>query len=310
MFINRLRKKFKHLRRWAERQALTAYRVYDRDLPDYPFAVDWYDAHVHIAEYPRRRAIREGLAETQREEVIAAVQEVLEVPRARIYVKTHVPMKWGEEQYERSATRGERFTVQENKLRFWVNLGPYLDTGLFLDHRNTRSRVRSEAQGKRMLNLFAYTGSFTVYAAAGGAASTLTVDLSNTYLEWASENLALNGLSGPTHRLQQADVLDWIHEAAREKARYDLVVLDPPSFSTSKRMVKRFEVQRDHAMLLAGVRALMSKGGTLYFSTNFLGFSPAPRAFEGFAVEELTPRSLPQDFEQRNIHRCWRLVAA
>ncbi|MGZ3458548.1 MAG: class I SAM-dependent methyltransferase, partial [Archangium sp.] len=189
--------------------------------------------------------------------------------------------------------------------------GDYLDTGLFMDHRLTRARVREEAKARRFLNLFCYTGAFTVYAAAGGAAHTLSVDLSNTYLDWAEENLALNGLADPRHVLLRADAMAWVQEQRKAtEETFDLVVCDPPSFSTSKRMHGTFNVQCDHVRLLEGIRELLSPGGVLYFSTNFLGFElkdSATRGYEG--VEELTPGSIPEDFQRKDIHRCWRMVA-
>jgi 23S rRNA (cytosine1962-C5)-methyltransferase len=196
--------------------------------------------------------------------------------------------------------------VEEQGLKFWVNLRDYLDTGLFLDHRLTRSRVCAEAAGKRFLNLFAYTGSFTVYAAAGGARSTTTVDLSNTYLDWAADNLALNGFRGAQHQLVRADAAPWIEEAGAQGERFDLIVLDPPSFSASK-MARRFDVQKDHVRLLTATLALLSDGGTLYFSTNFQGFQLDTARLTGTTIEELTPGSIPEDFHFKEVHRCWRL---
>ncbi|MFZ5470836.1 MAG: class I SAM-dependent methyltransferase [Myxococcota bacterium] len=307
MFENRLRKNARHRHKWARRSGLSAYRLYDRDLPEYPFAIDWYDGRVHLVEYPRRKALRTGDAVLLRSEVLQAVQAVLDVPPERIYTKTHLPQPWGRTQYERQAEGSERFVVEEQGQKFWVNLGDYLDTGLFLDHRLTRARVRAEANGRRFLNLFAYTGSFSVYAAAGGARSTTTVDLSNTYCAWAENNLALNGVGGAHHRVVRADVRAWLRQAAARRERFDLVVLDPPSFSTSKKMTGTFDVQRDHPQLIADTLALLVAGGVLYFSTNFQGFHLDERAVAGLSVEELTPRSIPEDFRP-GIHRCWRLV--
>ena len=301
-FANRLRKNARHLRRWAEREGTDAYRVYDRDMPEYPVVVEWYAGRVQVQLFPRR----DGELDVVQAEVGAAVEEVLGVPAARVHWKTHRPHKWGESQYQREGDRGERFTVREHDLRLWVNLGDYLDTGLFLDHRGTRARVRSEARGKRFLNLFCYTGAFTAHAAAGGAASTTSVDLSPHYLEWAEANLEENGLSGRQHRLIQADAVEWLQQ--RRPERFDLVVLDPPSFSTSKRMSRRFDVQRDHPRLLRDALGLLAPGGVLYFSTNFRGFRLDERSLEGTSHQELTPRSLPEDFHQRDIHRCWRVA--
>ncbi|HEX5748276.1 MAG TPA: class I SAM-dependent methyltransferase [Archangium sp.] len=309
MFENRLRKNVKHFRKWAKARGLTAFRVYDRDVPEYTYAVDLYADHVHLVEYPRRRALKS--LEEQRAEVLAAVTAVLEVPPERVHVKTHLPQPWGRSQYGRVGEGTERLVVEEQGLKFWVNLGDYLDTGLFMDHRLTRARVRDEAKGKSFLNLFCYTGAFTVYAAAGGASRTLSVDLSNTYLDWAEENLALNGLSAPRHTLLRADAMAWVQDQRQDPEQtFDLVVCDPPSFSTSKKMQGSFNVQRDHVRLLEGIRELLNPGGVLYFSTNFLGFELKDSAVRGYeGVEELTPGSIPEDFQRQEIHRCWRMVA-
>lgn len=309
MFENRLHKNVKHFRKWAKARGLTAFRVYDRDVPEYTYAVDLYADRVHLVEYPRRRALKS--LEEQRAEVLAAVTAVLEVPPERIHVKTHLPQPWGRSQYGRVGEGTERLVVEEQGLKFWVNLGDYLDTGLFMDHRLTRARVRDEAKAKSFLNLFCYTGAFTVYAAAGGASRTLSVDLSNTYLDWAEENLALNGLSDPRHTLLRADAMAWVQDQRQDPEQsFDLVVCDPPSFSTSKKMQGSFNVQRDHVRLLEGIRELLNPGGVLYFSTNFLGFELKDTAVRGYeGVEELTPGSIPEDFQRKEIHRCWRMVA-
>jgi 23S rRNA (cytosine1962-C5)-methyltransferase len=322
-FANRLRKNFRHLKRWAERQQTNAFRVYDRDLPEYPFVVEWYDGEVHLVEFQRRRPAED--LEALRQEVLAGVLAVLEVPETRVHKKTHLPMPWGRAQYQREGNEGRLFPVTEHGLKLWVNLTDYLDTGLFLDHRATRARVGREASGKRFLNLFCYTGVFTVHAAAGGAKSTTSVDLSNTYLDWAEKNLSANGFTarlveavgdargssrsagGPgTHTLLRSDVTRWI-EQAQGGERFDLIVLDPPSFSASKKMVGSFNVQRDHVKLLEATLGLLAPTGTLYFSTNFRGFKLEADVLPA-RFEELTPRSLPEDIHQKDIHRCWRVT--
>ncbi|MEN9798671.1 MAG: hypothetical protein RL653_2367 [Pseudomonadota bacterium] len=307
-FENRLKKNLRHLSRWAARAGHTCYRVYDKDVPEFPYAVDWYDGRVQLVEFPRRRALARGEQDSERAAVLDTVSRVLAVPPERISVKTHLPQPWGRAQYGRTGDEGEFFTVVENGLRFRVNLGDYLDTGLFMDHRDTRARVRSEARGKRVLNLFAYTGSFSVYAAAGGAASTTSVDLSNTYCDWAQENLELNALWNDRQEIIRADVLQWMEQAARGGRTFDLIVLDPPSFSTSKKMERSFNVQRDQLKLLAQARALLAPGGVLYFSTNFRGFELKADQLRGLRAEELTPASLPPDFHDKALHRCWRMT--
>jgi 23S rRNA (cytosine1962-C5)-methyltransferase len=231
---------------------------------------------------------------------------VLEVDPELVFTKTHAPQPWGRLRYGRLSDAGAEFEVREGPMRFIVNLSDRLDTGLFLDHRNTRARVRGESAGKRVLNLFAYAGSFTVAAATGGAASTTSVDLSATYLDWARRNLALNRVRAADHLLVRADCLRWMDEA---RGQWDLVVLDPPPHSTSKAMRGDFNVQRDHQRLLARALGLLAPAGVLYFSTNYRAFRLEPEGLPA-RFEELTPRSLPPDFHQRDVHRCWRIEGA
>jgi 23S rRNA (guanine2069-N7)-methyltransferase len=307
-FGHRLRKNARHLGRWAERSGVTAWRVYDRDIPEYPFVVERYGPAVHLVEYPRR-AQRPSGGHPEREAVLQTVVEVLGVDPSLVFTKTHAPQPWGHSAYGRLSEAGAEFEVREGPLRFRVNLSDRLDTGLFLDHRNTRARVRAESTGKRMLNLFGYTGTFSVAAATGGARSTTTVDLSATYLDWSAANLALNGVAGPANALVRADCLLWLDQARRALPRWDLVVLDPPAHSTSKGMRGDFNVQRDQRRLLEGALALLAPGGVLYFSTNYKGFRFEPEGLPA-RIEELTPRSLPPDFHQRDVHRCWRIEVA
>jgi 23S rRNA (cytosine1962-C5)-methyltransferase len=301
-FANRLRKNARHFHRWAKTHTVTAYRLYDRDLPDVPVDVDWYDGRVVLTAYATRRAVEPATLDALR----AVVMDVLSVSRPNIYVKVRSPKKWGDAQYERMEDTGEPFTVQEQGLRFWVDLCTHLDTGLFLDHRVTRARVREEASGKRVLNLFAYTGAFSVYAAAGGAKATTSVDLSNTYLTTARRNLALNGLDGAHHAFVRADAKEWLG-AQKPGPSFDLVVMDPPSYSASKGMRGTLEIQRDHPRLIAEALGLLSPAGVLYFSTHFRGFQLAAETLASAHFEELTPRSIPEDFRRKDIHRCWRV---
>jgi 23S rRNA (guanine2445-N2)-methyltransferase / 23S rRNA (guanine2069-N7)-methyltransferase len=301
-FANRLRKNHKHLRRWAEREGTDAFRVYDRDMPEYPVVVEWYAGRVQVQLFPRR----EPDAAPLRDEVGAAIEEVLGVPAARIHWKTHRPHKWGESQYEREGDRGERFTVTEHGLKLWVNLGDYLDTGLFLDHRPMRMRIQKEAAGKRFLNLYCYTATASVHAAKGGARTTTSVDLSKTYLDWARRNLSLNGFSDK-NRLEQGDVMAWL-EASRDE--YDLIFIDPPTFSNSKRMEGIFDVQRDQVQLIDLAMARLAPGGVLYFSNNFRKFTLEENLAERYAVEEITAQTIDPDFARNGkIHRAWKITA-
>jgi 23S rRNA (cytosine1962-C5)-methyltransferase len=305
-FRNRLLKNARHFRRWAEREHLTAYRVYDRDIPDFPFVVERYGPKVHLVEYPRRSARGEA-GNSLREDILQDVVEVLDVPVESVATKTHLPKAWGREQYPRLGTSQEDVLVEEQGLRFWVNLTDRLDTGLFLDHRLTRARVRGEATQKRFLNLFAYSGAFTVYAAAGGARHTTSVDLSNTALDWTARNLALNALEARAHALVRADALAWLSEAANGQERWDLVVLDPPPFSTSKGMRGSFDVQRDQLRLLREALAVLAPEGTLYFSTNYRQFQLDAHAAALGSFRELTPGILPPDIQRKDVLRLWQV---
>ena len=295
MLANRLKKKAKKLKGWAKQRRLQAYRLYDRDIPEIPVVVDRYKDHLHMAVFwkdhldgKRIAAWREAARDALGAEDIA--------------VKIRKKQKEGA-QYERQEREGERFVVEEAGLSFWVELFGHLDTGLFLDHRETRARVKDESAGKRVLNLFGYTGSFTVYAAAGGAQSVTHVDLSKRYCAWTEENLELNDLQAEVLAL---DTGRFLVEAKAEGRKFDLVVVDPPTFSRSKRMQGSFDIVRDHPALLDEVRAVTSPGGVIYFSTNSRGFNLDDEVAERFARAERC-ESIPQDFQGRHAHRLWRL---
>jgi 23S rRNA (cytosine1962-C5)-methyltransferase len=305
MFANRLRKRQRHIGRWAKRTGTTCYRVYDADMPEFPLAVDWYEDILHVSEYARPHELETDEHVAWLEGSIATLSETLEIPPNRIYLKFRQRQK-GLQQYERFSRVGAEYMVRENGLRFIINPSDYLDTGLFLDHRTTRQMVREAANGKRVLNLFAYTGSFSVYAAAGGAATTLTVDMSNTYLQWADRNMALNGFESEEHRFLQADVMQWLQVPTKE--RWDLIVVDPPTFSNSKRMEGVLDIQRDHVYLLNQVLARTAPGGVVYFSNNFRRFKLDAANIRTPYIEDITKRTIPEDFENKKIHQCFRLV--
>lgn len=294
---NRLAKNVKQRQAWARREGVTAFRLYDLDMPEWPVSIDSYAGVIHVIAYPRKKQLKGGVDGLTAELREACVKGLAVAP-ADVVVKIHEPKAWGEQRFERASGPSRLVTVEEYGRTFECNLSDFLDTGLFLDHRLTRRRVGDEARGKRFLNLFAYTGAFTVHALAGGAAATTTVDLSNTYCAWAERNFALNGFStGPQHRVIRDDVLAWLEH---ERGTYDLIVVDPPSFSASKKMGRRFEVQRDHAWLVERCLDRLAPGGTLYFSNNFLEFELDDALTP---AEELT--KLPADF-RRALHRCWR----
>ena len=268
-FANRLRKVNRHISKWARRQDLGCYRVYDNDMPEFPLVIDRYEDIAHIAEYERNHGMDEQAHSEWLANCLQVISEVLEIDERYLYLK-HRQRQKGISQYERFSRIGAEYIVRENGLRFIINPTDYLDAGLFLDHRNTRQLVRGEAEGKKVLNLFAYTGSFSVYAAAGGASQTLTVDMSATYLKWALRNMEINGFDGEEHQFLQADVLQWLE--ARPEEKWDIVVCDPPTFSNSKRMQQTLDVQRDHVFILNRLLERTNPGGIIYFSTNFRKF--------------------------------------
>lgn len=305
-FANRLRKRARHLRRWPTRRGVTCYRLYERDIPEVPLVVDRYEDALHIAEFQRPHQRTAAQHADWLDLLVQTASETLGVPRALVFVK-HRARQRGSEQYQRVGHSGEFRVVQEGGLRFRVNLSDYLDTGLFLDHRLTRAMVREAAAGANFLNLFAYTGAFTVYAAAGGAAQTTSVDLSATYLDWAEENLRLNGFAGRQHRLLRRDAREYLSSLGGDE-QFDLAVVDPPTFSNSKRLDQDWDIQRDHAALLSSVLAHMTPGGVIFFSTNSRRFKLDEAAMSGATIREISRQTVPEDFRNKRIHRCWRMV--
>ena len=309
MFANRLRKNLLHLGRWLRQQGIHCYRLYDADMPEYALAVDVYEGDerwVHVQEYAAPPSIDARAARLRLREAIGVILEVLALPQTHLFFKVRQRQK-GSAQYERLAERRRFHEVREDGCRFLVNFEDYLDTGLFLDHRQTRALLAELAEGRRFLNLFAYTGTATVYAAKGGALATTSVDLSRTYLDWARQNLELNGVQGPRHELIQADCAPWLEQAAGRR-EFDLIFLDPPSFSTSKRMQGTLDVQRDHVALIKQATRLLTPEGILMFSTNLRPFTLDLDGLQGLLVEDISRATLPRDFERnRRIHRCWKI---
>ena len=290
MLANRARKNFRKLHPRFEQRQIGAFRIYDRDIPEIRAAIDWYEGHLVVAEYAREQT--EGLPWLPT--MARAVAEALEVPWERVHLKT----RRSGQKYDRLARRNERIEVRERDLRFLVNLDDYLDTGLFSDHRETRAMVRNEARGKSFLNLFAYTGTFTCAALKGGAARTTSVDGSQAYLDWARDNLALNGF--PAQALVRSDVLGFLSSTAE---RFQLCVLDPPS--RSDHGGRSFDVQRDHRALIEKTLAVLEPGGVLWFSTNHQRFEPQ---LDGLQVAEMTQKTVPEDHRNRVVHRSFRIV--
>ncbi|HEV2478742.1 MAG TPA: class I SAM-dependent methyltransferase [Puia sp.] len=308
MFRNRLAKVYRHVAKTARRQAVTCYRIYDHDLPEFPFCIERYEDKLYLAEYQRRHGMTEEEHDQWLETCIPTISEVLETPDDLIFYRERRRKAGRQGQYEKLSSEEEFFIAQEAGLSFKINLTDYLDTGLFLDHRITRGMVRGEAAGKKMLNLFCYTGSFSVYGAAGGAVQVDSVDLSKTYLNWAEANMALNVAAGPTkHRFIHADVKQWLDEVPANT--YDLVVMDPPTFSNSKRMKDFLDIQRDHAELINKTLRAMQPGGILYFSTNYRRFQLETEQLTAASVKDITRATTPFDFQGKLFRYCFKIIA-
>jgi 23S rRNA (guanine2445-N2)-methyltransferase / 23S rRNA (guanine2069-N7)-methyltransferase len=315
MFGNRVAKNLKQLEKWATRAHVSCYRIYDADMPEYSFAIDRYAeadgerVWLYVQEYAAPKTIEPEAVQRRRNEALAALPGVTGVPPGHIHLRQRRRTARGE-QYEKLGDAAEFQLVEEGGLRFWVNFTDYLDTGLFLDHRLTRQRLRAGATRARFLNLFAYTGSATVYAVAGRARATTTVDMSATYLDWAQRNLAVNGFSGPGHELIREDCVAWLKGAVAERRQFDLIFLDPPTFSNSKRMTDILDVQRDHRALIDRCMALLAPGGKLVFSNNAQKFRLDPELERLYQVTDITRATLPRDFERNpRIHQCFEITA-
>lgn len=307
-FANRLQKNIKKIEKWAKQQGLDAYRLYDADLPEYNLAVDRYADHIVVQEYAAPKNIDENKARQRLLDAVNTTLNVTGIETNKLILKVRQKQK-GTNQYEKLANKGEYFYVNEYGAKLWVNLTDYLDTGLFLDHRLTRKMLGEMAQGKDFLNLFAYTGSATVHAALGKAKSTTTVDMSNTYLNWAEQNLLLNDIEGKQHKLIQADCLQWLEKCDRQ---FDLIFVDPPTFSNSKRMEDSWDVQRDHIKLMTNLKRILRPNGTIVFSNNKRGFKMDFAKLEelGLSAVEISHKTLPLDFERnKQIHNCWLVQA-
>ena len=308
MFHNRLAKVFRHLQKQAKRQGVTCYRVYDKDIPEYPLSVDLYEGRIYVSEYQRNHGLTEEEHENWLDESVRELENLFEIPRESIFVKSRQRKAGRLGQYQKTDDAGEFFVVHENGLKFRVNLSDYLDTGLFLDHRVTREMVREESKNKAVLNLFAYTGAFSVYAASGGASKVITVDLSNTYLNWAQLNMELNGFNDKhKYEFVAADVKQYLSDLREET--FDLVVMDPPTFSNSKKMKDDFlDIQRDHVLMINQTLNAMKKGGILYFSTNFTKFQMEVDAIKAPTVKEITRQTIPFDFAGKLKRYCWKII--
>src|SRR5260221_5490190 len=304
MFRNRLTKVFRHLSKQAKRLKISCYRVYDHDLPEFPFCVEFYDDKLYIAEYKRRHGMAEEEHDAWMEKSIEIMSEVLSVKKENIFLKLRQRKPGRLGQYQKVDDVQHEFSVTENGLKFIVNLSDYLDTGLFLDHRITRQMVREQSNGKKVLNLFSYTGSFSVYVAAGGAEEVVSVDLSKTYLAWAEKNMKLNGFTDKArYKLIHADVKQYLKTIP--PGYFDLIIMDPPTFSNSKRMKDFLDIQKDHAILINNCLRGIKKDGTVYFSTNFREFFLEKEKINATGIKDITKTTTPFDFEGRLFRRCY-----
>ena len=307
MFRNRLTKVFRHLQKTAKKQAVSCYRVYDHDLPEFPFIIEKFDNKLHVSEYKRNHSMSEEAHHYWLQQSAAVMSEVFEIPGEFIFIKNRQRKAGHEGQYQKTANTKTEWEVEENGLKLIVNLTDYLDTGLFLDHRTTRKMVMEQAAGKRVLNLFAYTGSFSVYAAAGGASQVTTVDLSNTYINWAKKNMELNGFTDTSkYQFIAADVLQYMETIEAES--FDIIVMDPPTFSNSKKMDGILDIQRDHVKLVNQCMNALSANGVLYFSNNYTKFELERDSLKAASIKDITRATTPFDFEGK-LKRCCFLIS-
>lgn len=306
MFKNRLIKVFRHLQKLAKRQGITCYRVYDRDLPEFPLTIELYEQQVYVAEYRAKHNLSDEEYEAWFQACFPIISEVFQVPETNIYVKERKRKESRQDQYQRVAEEQEFFVVKEGGLFFRVNLSDYLDTGLFLDHRITRGMVKEKCENKKVLNLFCYTASFSVYAAAGGAAEVVSVDLSNTYLNWAEENFKLNNfINANKYKFVKADVLQYLDTLPENY--FDIVVIDPPTFSNSKMMKDFLDIQRDHVWLINKVLRSTVPGGTVYFSTNMRKFEIDLPSIKASSIKDITKSTTPFDFQGKLLRWCYTM---
>lgn len=304
MFQNRLEKVFRHLSKQAKKLQISCYRIYDHDLPEFPFCIEIYGQHIYVAEYKRRHGMNEDEHEDWMEKSITVIREILKAKNENIFLKLRQKKPGRLGQYQKKEGRKKEFIVEESGLKFIVNLSDYLDTGLFLDHRMTREKVKVDANEKKVLNLFSYTGSFSVYAAAGGAKEVVTVDLSKTYLDWAQRNMQLNGFFDLNkYKFIQADVLKYL--TAIPENSYDLIILDPPTFSNSKRMEDILDIQRDHVEVINKCLRLLISGGKIYFSTNYRKFVLDDKSITSSVIKDITRQTTPFDFQGRINRVCF-----
>jgi len=306
MFGNRLEKVFRHLGKQAKRLGIGCFRLYDHDLPEFPFCIEVYEQNIYVAEYRRRHGMGEEEHDAWMEISMEVICKILKVEKEKIYLKLRQKKPGRLGQYQKTGETKSEFIIEENGLKFIVNLSDYLDTGLFLDHRITREKVKAESKNKKVLNLFSYTGSFSVYAAAGEASEIVTVDLSKTYLDWAKRNMQLNGfVDGDNYKFIQADVLQYLNTISENY--FDLIILDPPTFSNSKRMEDILDIQRDHVKLINDCLNILKPGGKIYFSTNYKKFTLDSKSIQSTSLKDITKQTTPFDFEGKINRACYSI---
>ncbi len=305
MLANKVKKKFQHLRKRYQKQNLEAFRLYDWDIPEIRAVVDWYGGHLVVGEYSRLQSTPEWLPLMGE-----SVAKALNIPMENLHLKIRKAGIREGQRYERINHTNQRLVLSERDLKFYINLNDYVDTGLFSDHRNTRMMVRERAAGKHFLNLYCYTGSFTCYAAKGGASLTVSVDRSETAVNWVKENLELNGLTDPKHILIQKDTLDFLANPKPRYRDFDIAVVDPPSYSTTRVKNVHFDIATDHPKMLNTVFKLMKKGGTVFFSTNHQSFELKSEELAAADLKEITALTIPEDYQTKRklIHRCWEIT--
>lgn len=305
MLANRVLKRLKHLSKRFKKQNIDVFRLYDWDIPEIRAVVDWYAGHIVLAEYTRRQSTPEWLPLMG-----AAVAEKLGIPAKNVHLKERKAGKKDGVRYKRIATTDQKFIVSERDLKFYVNLNDYVDTGLFSDHRNTRQMIRETVAGKDLLNLYCYTGAFTCSAAKGDARSTLSVDRSDTAITWAQENMRLNELHSNHHTFVKADAYTFLKRTAQRKRTFDLAIVDPPSYSTTRITNAAFDIAQDHPQLLTAVVPVMRKGGTIFFSTNHQNFKMRWKPPDMARITEITAHTIPEDYvnKRKTIHRCWKIA--
>ena len=305
-FQNRLQKVYRHLSKQAKKQGISCYRIYDHDLPEAPFIIEVYDNKLYVSEYKRRHHLTEEEHEQWLEECISIISDVTGITKENIYTKLRQRKEGRLGQYQKIAEEKTEFIVEEEGLQLIVNLSDYLDTGLFLDHRVTRHLVKEQSAGKKVLNLFCYTGSFSVYAIAGGATEVVSVDLSKTYLSWAERNSHLNFPAYANHKIVHADVLKYLKGMSPES--FDLIIMDPPTFSNSKRMEGLLDIQRDHVYLINDCMKALTKEGKLYFSTNYTKFGLHEKNIKATSIKDITKATTPFDFAGKLKRQCFLIT--